>query len=467
MRARKIVAAALVASLLFITGVGLLLLAGPSQAQEQETGPELPGGSGDEAAATVSARIPIQGRLTDEGGRPLTGTYQLRLRLYDASSGGNVMCEDTNWVSVEHGLFHTNLWGCSASDVDGKVLYLGVKVEDDPEMTPRRAIYPVPYAWSLRPGAVISDTLNSNAILHMENRGASGRGLRAYALSETGTNYGVVGASRSPNGYGGYFYNNAGSYGDGAGLYAESSNGVGLRVLSQNYTAGRFEGDYTGVYAKGGVGVDAYSDDGTAVSGLSETWQGVAGYTYSPDDNYGLSTLDNCRAKDYHTTGSMMQIVQNGGQEPLEPGDVAVFSGIAAPLGEEGSPVIQVAKATTVGSTAVAGVVQGWYNVAVVTGTPDQLVQGGLEVTREGPVAPGEYLLLVVQGPARVKASAVGGAIQPGDLLSSASRPGHAASSASLAVEGASAAQPGTILGKALEPLQNGDSLIYMYVTLD
>jgi hypothetical protein len=45
-------------------------------------------------------------------------------------------------------------------------------------------------------------------------------------MTESGTNYGVVGASRSPDGYGGYFYNNVG----GTALRAESSTGTALEL---------------------------------------------------------------------------------------------------------------------------------------------------------------------------------------------------------------------------------------------
>jgi hypothetical protein len=51
-------------------------------------------------------------------------------------------------------------------------------------------------------------------------------------------------------------------------------------------------------------------------------------------------------------------------------------------------------------------------------------------MTVEGPVPPGEYLLLVVPGPAQVKASALSGAIQPGTLLSSSGEAGYAAEAA-------------------------------------
>jgi len=286
-------------------------------------------------------------------------------------------------------------------------------------------------------------------------------------MAETGTNYGVVGASRSDEGYGGYFYNN--NTEGGTGLWAQSADGhgiVGQGGADVNDAGGWFEGD-VGAYGTGVNGLYGEGITGAAVVGHSLNHYGVFGYTDRTDSNYGLYTTDNLYSANYHTTGALMQIVQNGGQEPLEPGDVAVFDGIGAPLESDGMPVIQVARAAAAGSTAVAGVVHSGYSIAAATEAPEQLARGGEQVTLEGPIPPGGYLLLVVQGPAQVKASAVSGAIQPGDLLSSSNLPGHAAGSAQLGREGSSIVPPGTILGKALEPLDGGDGMIYIYVTLD
>jgi len=172
--------------------------------------------------AAVGQYMPIQGRLTDAGGTPLNGVHTITFRLYDDPTVGAVVCSDTNSVTVTNGLFSSEIGGnCTDDKINGQPLYLGVTVGSDAEMTPRQPIYPVPYARSLRPGAIISDTQN-DAILHIENWGVSGRGLRAYAMSSTGTNYGMVGASKSPDGYGGYFYNT----GSGTGLYGRGSPGV-------------------------------------------------------------------------------------------------------------------------------------------------------------------------------------------------------------------------------------------------
>ncbi len=95
-------------------------------------------------------------------------------------------------------------------------------------MDPRQPIYAVPYAWSLRPNAVVIGTVDLDPILHLENSDPTGRGLNSYAMSTTGMNFGVVAASRSPDGFGGYFYNDGAS--GGTALWVDSSNGVAIKA---------------------------------------------------------------------------------------------------------------------------------------------------------------------------------------------------------------------------------------------
>lgn len=258
-RKRILIWVLLIAVALMLAGaVGLAL------AQEPEADDDvLPQGEVN-AATALGDVIPIQGRLTDNHGNPINGTRQVVYTLYDAATGGNALCTDTDSVAAVNGLFNGQMDYCTADDLNGRQVWLGIKVGGDAEMTPRQKIYAVPYAWSLRPGAVISDTL-AGAILHVENWYATGRGLRAYAMSQTGINYGVVGASRSPDGYGGYFYNN----GNGTGLYGWS-NGTGLTG--------------PGVLAKatGAAGValhaDATSTDASVVIGNAGTGALLKGF---------------------------------------------------------------------------------------------------------------------------------------------------------------------------------------------
>lgn len=132
-------------------------------------------------AAAGSAYIPIQGRLTDSSGNPLTGDYPITFRFYGALSGGTALCQDSTIVKVDQGLFSTYMLA-SSCPIDGRTLYLGVEVGSDGEMSPRQYVDNVPYAWSLRPGAKVeANTLNP--ILSLNNLG-NGPGL--YAESSGG-----------------------------------------------------------------------------------------------------------------------------------------------------------------------------------------------------------------------------------------------------------------------------------------
>jgi hypothetical protein len=166
------------------------------------------------AVDAISNYIPIQGRLTDSAGHPLDGNYLLTFRLYDVSIGGTALCEYAIGANVDDGLFSTYIWadGCP---IDGRQLYLGLEVGEDGEMTPRRYIDNVPYAWSLRPGAEVEYNL-SDPLLYLANTG-DGEGL----WSSSASGEGVHGASLLGAGVAGYGI-------DGPGVYGESLSGPAI-----------------------------------------------------------------------------------------------------------------------------------------------------------------------------------------------------------------------------------------------
>ncbi len=276
----------------------------------------------------------------------------------------------------------------------------------------------------------------------------------------------IVGISNSPSGAAGYFYNNGG----GAGLHGRAITTTGIVYgVHGKSDSNNGRGVYGDASISGGIGVEGNSTIGTGVYGNSSNGYGIYGNTENSDNNYGLYTEDNLYSANIHSFGATMQIVQNGGSADLEPGDVAAFSGMGSSLCANGLPTIQVVAATSADSTAVAGVVYSRYNVEAVTGAGENItMQGmsGLEITPEGQIEPGEYLLMVVRGPAQVKASALFDSIQAGDLLSSAAIAGHAARATQLDLGNVKTAMPGTVVGKALESLDGKKELIYVFVTL-
>jgi hypothetical protein len=74
--------------------------------------------------------------------------------------------------------------------------------------------------------------------------------------------------------------------------------------------------------------------------------------------------------------------------------------------------------------------------------------------------------LVAKSGRVRIKVDAGYGAIRAGDLLVTSATPGYAMVSKPVKVKGAELHRPGTILGKALEPLASGKGEILVLLTL-
>ena len=121
-------------------------------------------------SAALTPQVSYQGRLTDDTGNPLNGTYQLDFALYHQSSGGTAIYSETDSVAVTDGLFDTVVGpgsavaGLTPEDL-AQPLWLEVTVSNGTiteTLTPRQRLYGSPYAFTLMPGAVISSTMNTN-----------------------------------------------------------------------------------------------------------------------------------------------------------------------------------------------------------------------------------------------------------------------------------------------------------------
>jgi hypothetical protein len=124
--------------------------------------------------------------------------------------------------------------------------------------------------------------------------------------------------------------------------------------------------------------------------------------------------------------------------EPLEPGTIVAID----PNGSN-----RVISATRSYLTSVAGAISP---------------QPGLVLGE-----PGEGKVLVAQsGRVRVKADARYGAIRAGDLLVTSPTKGHVMRSKPVKLAGQQVHRPGTLVGKALEPLASGQGEILVLLTL-
>ncbi len=155
---------------LLIVALALSLQFDFSQAQEAA-----PGSEEIVIEAETGGYVPVQGRLTSSSGSPLNGTYSIAVRLYNTASGGTALCSVLQSVAVTNGLF-TLLVPCGSAQINGQQLYAGIQVGSDAEMTPRLPIYPAPYAYSLRPGAIIANTSSGKNSLKVTSSAGGGGG---------------------------------------------------------------------------------------------------------------------------------------------------------------------------------------------------------------------------------------------------------------------------------------------------
>ena len=444
------------------------------------------------ASALTTSSISYQGRLTDRAGEPLSGTYTMTFRLYDVASGGTALDTDTHSVDVTEGLFNTEI-DFDQEYFDGKGLWLGITVGIDPEMSPRQELRSVPYAQSLRPGAVINGSV-SGSILEVNNDLSYGDGIR---IGTTGDNSDGVTAHTLGDKSLGFRAHTSGD--KSAGVFAETwgdeSPGVGVLATGYKSTGvmvGTSGDESRGVHVEtygdqsGGVRADTYGDSSFGVSTIThsdlsfgvyaETYgnisDGVATTTYgreSPgvyavtkgdasagiwassvksdaiyantdrsDHKYGVRTLDYMYAAQYDTGSSDIAEYFTVQEDP-EPGTVMV-------IGEDS----KLECTTTAYDTTVAGIVSTAPGVSL----------GTKEAGNAG------EKLIAVAGRVPCKVDASYAPIKPGDLLTTSDTPGHAMKAQPVVIGEVEIYRPGTTLGKALEPLDSGTGVIEVLVTL-
>jgi trimeric autotransporter adhesin len=292
-------------------------------------------GPGAEAAPLVTpvpppAAFTYQGQLK-QSGSPANGQYDFQLSLYDAPTGGSLVSGPvTATLTVTNGLFTaTPDFGAAAFQGSARWLEIAVRPSGGGPYTtlsPRQPLTPSPYAVSVVPGAVVSGT-NSSAMLTLLNTGSGS------ALSSSGSDTGVYGASSGFNGkgvygentasfgWGGYFSSNGigvvgtSSAANSTGVYGLDGGSDGYGVLGRsNGTNGRgvygtsSAADTVGVYGdanngSGAKGVYGTSTNGYGVYGQSTGGLGVFGQSNSNTGVYGQSA--NGYGVDGQSTGSV------------------------------------------------------------------------------------------------------------------------------------------------------------------
>jgi len=103
--------------------------------------------------------ILYQGRLTQANGDPITTETAISFKIYPTSDGVSpLFTKDTSLIPDGNGVFTVELGPLNiTSHLQGTARYLGITVEDDPEMIPRQVLTSVPYAVSAENAQNISD----------------------------------------------------------------------------------------------------------------------------------------------------------------------------------------------------------------------------------------------------------------------------------------------------------------------
>jgi len=102
------------------------------------------------ATSQFSKLLSYQGKLTTSAGVTVAdSTYNFRFRIYTTATGGSAIFDETISTTTSAGLFAL-LVGKASSTADlnfNQPLYVGMTINNDPEMTPRKELSSAPFAF--------------------------------------------------------------------------------------------------------------------------------------------------------------------------------------------------------------------------------------------------------------------------------------------------------------------------------
>jgi len=284
------------------------------------------------ASAEIPRVISYQGRISDEEGNPVAdGTYNMRFRIYDAETGGNLEWDSgVQSVALDGGIFNVLLGdaGQPALDMEFAEEYWLVVTFNGVNQLPRQRLTSVGYAYmasGLVPGTLINGPVDGGAAIRARNTaedGAFGGRFECTAYNGTGV-YGYASATTGAwtSGVSGYTESEEGmavrgeasaTTGDNYGVWGRSASTHGTGVLG---SAWQNTGITIGVYGR------SSSPDGFAIAGenMSTSGQpkGVYGSSFSSEGGYGVygTTLNGngfgvYSAGDFAASGSKSCVVK-------------------------------------------------------------------------------------------------------------------------------------------------------------
>lgn len=230
-----------------------------------------------------------------------------------------------------------------------------------------------------------------------------------------------------------------GSGGFGQDIQTTTNDWTRLRFVSPNRTWGFFLDGGIGGIGTGKFGLHDYTANAWRI--VVDTVGNVGIGTYTPSKT--LDVAGDIHASGTITGGTIVAKYQDVAEwvessQELAPGTVVVL---------DNSKSNQVIASTSSYDSGVAGVIS---------------LRPGLALGEEGQ----GRVLVATTGRVKVKVDATNGPIKIGDLLVTSDRAGYAMKSTPIDVGGARIHRPGTLIGKALEPLANGSGEILVLLSL-
>jgi hypothetical protein len=443
------------------------------------------------AADPLGSAFTYQGQLADSGA-PANGSYDFEFSLYTSASGGSAIdTVEVDGQAVSGGLVNAAI-DFTDAPYTGQALWVEVAVRaagggSFTTLSPRQPINATPYALYAFSAPASGGTLtlpfagtasSSGAVFSVGNTGSGG------GIVATGTAGGIANAALTANSAGGIGAVITNGSTDTALLLGNNISGGTGYLLKAFVPAGEFHIDGQGNLSSPSSGsFNSTASNGVAVLGTSANGYGVKG----TGDTGGLfigsawgaqilntgscngpgesctSTLllTNSQVGDLingETNGNFVfrvngdgAVFANGGYntggadvaeyvpatEKLEPGDVVEIDTA------NGSAFRLTSKANC---TSVAGVISTQPGLTMNTSELDAKTAG-------------DEPRLALNGRVPVKATTENGAIRPGDLL-------VASSTAGRAMRAPVNPRAGTVIGKAMQPLDRGSGEIEMLVML-
>jgi len=442
----------------------------------------------------IPKTLSYQGVLTDSAGTPKPdGTYTFTFSLYQASAGGSALWSEQKTLQLAHGLFSTSLGDqviFPSSLTFDRQYWLGIQAGTNPEMTPRVQLTSAGY--SLR--SLRADTAQYALVA---GQGVTGSGTSGFVPKWT-SNGSELGNSLIQD-FGTSI--NIGPFVPGGGLTIQGKLDIGVsgeevRALRLSSGPNAFlditpSGSSSTVFStvnnrnvvfhmgmgkfrleKGSGGVASASTDAGFIAENNDA-SGNSGWFYNQSqsntdpvlklhkhpsstanfiDGYawdGSATI----TREFHITSAGSYVAGSDFAEAFEakddksiyePGDVVV-------LCDDGSK--EVEKSTAPYDTRVAGI----YSTR-----PGVLGADKDGVTRMD----ANDIPVAIIGIVPTKVNVENGAIRSGDLLTTSSSPGRAMKASPMIVGGMKIYPTGAIIGKALEPLMEGEGVIKVLVTI-